>query len=64
MAKLTASERYSSRKFIVTVGAMLLAFTLALIGKLSGEFATIAAVCVGAYNLANSFTTKKEQPDE
>ena len=61
MANLTASERYSSRKFLVTIGALTLAFVLAIMGDLSGEFATIASVCVGAYNLANSFSAKKEQ---
>ena len=37
------------------------AFVLAVLGNLTGEYATIASVCVGAYNFANSFSSNKEQ---
>lgn len=57
---LEGAERFSSRKFIVTgtigIAAIIALFTGALEG---GHFATIASVCVGAYNLGNALATRK-----
>jgi hypothetical protein len=44
-----------NRKFYVSAGALVLAFVLAMFGKLTGEFATIASVTVGAFTAANAF---------
>lgn len=42
------------RKFAVVMAALLFAFILALCKSLTAEFATIASVCVGAYQLAHA----------
>jgi hypothetical protein len=44
-----------NRKFVVAGGAMLLGFVLALAGKLSGEFVTIASVAVGSFAASNAY---------
>jgi hypothetical protein len=44
----------SSRKFIVTCGTLVMAFVLALLGKLTADFATIAAVVVGTFHAAHA----------
>lgn len=41
------------RKLLVVLASLVAAFILALLGKLTAEFATIAAVCVGSYNAAH-----------
>ena len=43
-----------SRKFLVTCGTIILSFILALRGQLTADFATIAAVCVGAFHAAHA----------
>jgi hypothetical protein len=47
--------RTGNRKFIVASGSMVLAFVLALVSKLTGEFVTIASVAVGSFAAANAF---------
>ena len=42
------------RKWSVAMLALLMGYSLALLGKLTSDFATIAAVAVGAYNVANA----------
>lgn len=42
------------RKFIITSGALLLAFVLALLQRLTPEFATVASIAVGAFSYANT----------
>lgn len=54
------------RKLIVVVLTLTFAFALGLLEKLTGDFALIASVCVGAYaagNAAVHFANKKE-PEE
>lgn len=46
-----------NRKFLMAATALVMGFLLALLDKLSADFATIASVCVGAYSLANAYTT-------
>lgn len=41
------------RKFVVVAGTLATAFALALLGKLTADYATIAAVVVGSYNAAH-----------
>lgn len=53
-----ARQRYSSRKFIITGSALVMAFGLTIAGKLTAEFATVVTVCVGAYNIANAWAAK------
>lgn len=53
-----------NRKFIIAGGAMILAFVLALVSKLTGEFVTIASVAVGSFAAANAYEhhAKSKQP--
>lgn len=44
-----------NRKFFISAGALLLGAVLAVLGKLSGEFVTIATVTVGAFSASNAF---------
>ena len=46
---------YGWRKFAVTMVGIVSSFVLALMGKLTAEYATIIATTVGAYNAANAF---------
>ena len=43
-----------SRKFIVTCGTLIMAFVLALLGKLTSDFATIAGLVVGTFHAAHA----------
>lgn len=45
-------------KFIVAMTLAIFAFALALRAQLTAEFATLAGVIVGAFNLANAYITK------
>jgi len=47
-----------NRKFYVTAGALVLGFLLAMLGKLTADFAMIASICVGAFAAANAFEHK------
>jgi len=42
------------RKYTIALLGLLLGFSLALFGKLTGEFATIVTVVVGSYQAANA----------
>jgi hypothetical protein len=50
---------YQSRKFIVAILSISMAFTLALMEKLTGEFATIVTVVNVAYHGANAYIDRK-----
>lgn len=41
------------RKYSLALLALVCAFVLALLGKLSSDFASIAAIVVGSFNLAH-----------
>lgn len=47
-----------NRKFWITLVALLGAIILAFTGKLTGDYATVATVCVGAFAAANAFEHK------
>lgn len=47
-----------NRKFWVTMVALVGGIALAFAGKLTGDYATIATVCVGAFAAANAFEHK------
>jgi hypothetical protein len=47
------------RKFIVAVLSLVTAFVLALLGKLTGDFAFIASVVNGAFAAADAAITRK-----
>lgn len=49
---MNQDARWASRKFIVTVLAMSATVVVALLGKMTAEFATIMTICVGSYQLA------------
>ncbi len=50
---------WKSRKFLLAVGSLGCGFVLALIGKLSAEFAGLASTVMVSYATANSYTTGK-----
>lgn len=50
-------EAWGGRKFILAAAAILGAFLLGLLGKLTGEYATVSSISVGAFSLANMRTT-------
>lgn len=45
------------RKFLLASASTLAAFVLALLGRLTGDFVTVASISVGAFSLANAATT-------
>lgn len=47
------------RKFIVTMAALVGAVLLAFFQKLTAEYATVASICVGAFNAANAYGKPK-----
>lgn len=55
-----------NRKFFLVSGALVMGFVLALLGKLTPEFATIATICIGAFSWANTkeheFNGKPDAP--
>lgn len=50
------------RKYTVVMTGMILAFILALLGKLSAEFSTVVSVCAAAFTAANAFTKRVSGP--
>lgn len=46
------------RKFVVALVAMVGAFLLALAGKLTGDYVTVAVAAVGAFSAANAYEHK------
>lgn len=44
------------RKFLIAGATLNAAFILALLGKLTGDFVTVAVAVVGAYSAANAVT--------
>lgn len=48
------------RKWTVIMTIVLMAFVLALLGKLSPEFAQVASVAAGAYTLANAWSKHRK----
>lgn len=47
-------KRYSSRKFWVTMGGMVMCFCLAMLEKETGQFGLLAGAAVASYNWANA----------
>jgi hypothetical protein len=52
------------RKFAIVLIALVFAFVLALTGKLTTDFATIAVAAVGAFAAANAYEHKVESAPE
>lgn len=46
--------KFTSRKFIVTMSALVGSILLAYLGKMDGNTAIVLGACVGAYNYANA----------
>jgi hypothetical protein len=42
------------RKYSLAAAALFMSFILAILGKLTGDFATVAAVVVGSFNVAHA----------
>ena len=55
------AERFTSRKFIVTLVTLSLTAGLAYFGKMDGNVAMVFSACVAGYHLANAYTTGKGQ---
>lgn len=52
-------ERFTSRKFIVTLLTLVLTTVLAIRESMDGNVAMVFAACVAGYHLANAYTTGK-----
>lgn len=50
-------DRVGGRKFLIAAGALCMAFLLAMLKRLTGDFALVASVCVGAFAGADAFVT-------
>jgi len=46
-----------NRKWTVAMVGLVLAFVLALLGKLTGDFTAVVIGVVGAFHAANAYTT-------
>lgn len=53
------AERFTSRKFIVTLATLGLTGFLGYTGHMDGNIAMVFAACVAGYHLANAYTTGK-----
>jgi len=51
--------RAGGRKFVVGMLALVGAFVLACMGKLTADFSTVAAVVVASFSAANAYITGK-----
>lgn len=51
--------KFGGRKMVMAGTGMTMAFILALVGKLTGEFTTIASICVGAFAIGDTVVTHK-----
>jgi hypothetical protein len=50
------------RKFLVGMYALTGAFVLALLNKLTSEYATVASIVVGSFSAADAYITGKHAP--
>jgi hypothetical protein len=50
-------EKLGGRKFLLAASSTFGGFVLAVFGKLTGDYVTIASISVGAFSLANASTT-------
>lgn len=55
------SNKYGSRKFIVTMSTLVLTSALAYFGKMDAQVAMVFSACVVGYHIANAWTTGKGQ---
>lgn len=53
------AERFTSRKFIVTLITLSLTAFIAYIGKMDGNVALVFSACVAGYHLANAYVAGK-----
>lgn len=49
MTSAQATDRFASKKFVVVVLTLAMAFVLALLGKLTSEFSAAISICVPVY---------------
>ena len=52
-------DRMGGRKFLMAAAALVMAFVLALMKALTGEFTIIAGICVGAFTAGDAIVTHK-----
>lgn len=52
-------ERFTSRKFIVTLFTLILTAVLAITEHMDGNVAMVFTACVAGYHLANAWVTGK-----
>jgi hypothetical protein len=50
-------DKAGGRKFLVTGVGMVMGFSLALLGKLTGEFSSVLVALTGFYSAANAAAT-------
>lgn len=55
---MDAKRRLSSRKFMLVLLVIVMAFLLAFLERLTSEFSMVVSICVPAYIAGNSFVTK------
>ena len=55
-----STDGYRSRKFIVTMSAMVFAVVLAALGKMDANTGIVLAAGIAAYNWANTAQAKSE----
>ena len=59
MSDEVTESRFRSRKFLITTAALVIASVALWVGKVDGvQWASVAVACVGAYNLANAFSSR------
>lgn len=50
---------WKSRKFVVVLAALATSFVLALMGRLTTEYATVVSVVTAAFHTADTLITRK-----
>ena len=60
---MTETHLRGLRKWSISMVALVLAFVLSLLGKLTAEFATIATIAVGAFAASNAYTNRNREDD-
>jgi len=57
-------SKYGSRKFIITLIALIGSFIISAIGKMTPELAGVVTVSIMAYNIVNGYISKKVEDDK
>lgn len=52
-------SKYLGRKFVLAAFGLISSCALAAFGKLTGEYATVVSIVIGAFSAADSYITGK-----